>query len=91
MTTKIQKWGNSLAMRLPKELAKNLNWHAGAVVGFEQLGDKVIITSSRPEYTLEDMVKSIIGISLCGQMINHEVKKYGKRFSDSRKRGHRVD
>jgi len=59
MTTKIQKWGNSLAMRLPKELAKNLNWHAGAVVGFEQLGDKVIITSSRPEYTLEDMVKSI--------------------------------
>ena len=59
MTTKIQKWGNSLAMRLPKELAKNLNWHAGAVVGFEQLGDKVIITSSRPEYTLEDMVKGI--------------------------------
>ena len=46
-------------MRLPKELAKNLNWQAGAVVGFEQSGDKIIITSSRPEYTLEDMVKSI--------------------------------
>lgn len=59
MTTKIQKWGNSLAVRIPNEFVKNLNWREGAVVGFEQLGDKVIITSSRPEYTLEQMVKGI--------------------------------
>lgn len=59
MTTKIQKWGNSLAVRIPNEFAENLNWSAGSVVGFEQLGDKVIITSSRPQYTVEDMVKGI--------------------------------
>lgn len=59
MTTKIQKWGNSLAMRLPKELAKSLNWSEGAIVGFEKLGNRVIITSSRQEYTLEQMLKGI--------------------------------
>jgi antitoxin MazE len=59
MTTKIQKWGNSLAMRLPKELTENLNWYEGAIVGFEQLGDKMIITSSRPKYTVEQMLNGI--------------------------------
>jgi len=60
MTTKIQKWGNSLAVRIPNEFAENLNWQAGSVVGFEQLGNnKIIISSSRPKYTLEDMVKGI--------------------------------
>jgi antitoxin MazE len=59
MTTKIQKWGNSLAVRIPSEFAENLNWQAGSVVGFEQLGNKIIITSNRPKYTLEDMMKGI--------------------------------
>ena len=59
MTTKIQKWGNSLAVRIPDEFAENLNWHAGSVVGFKQIGNKIIIASSRPKYTLEDMVKGI--------------------------------
>ena len=59
MTTKIQKWGNSLAVRIPNEFAKNLSWYEGAVVGFEQLGDKMIITSSRPIYTVEQMVKGM--------------------------------
>ncbi len=59
MTTKIQKWGNSLAVRIPNEFAKNLNWSEGVLVGFEQSGDKMIITSNHPEYTVEQMVKSI--------------------------------
>ena len=59
MTTKIQKWGNSLAVRIPNEFAENLNWQAGSVVGFKQLGDKIIITSNYPKYILEDMVKGI--------------------------------
>ena len=59
MTTTIQKWGNSLAVRIPKEFAKNLKWSAGESVGFKQVGDKIIITSSRPVYTLEDMIKGM--------------------------------
>ncbi|MDD5721511.1 MAG: AbrB/MazE/SpoVT family DNA-binding domain-containing protein [Candidatus Pacebacteria bacterium] len=64
MTTKIQKWGNSLAVRIPNEFAKNLNWSEGAVVGFQQLGNKMIITSSRPKYTVEQMLKGMTKKSL---------------------------
>jgi len=59
MTTKVQKWGNSLAVRIPKEYAKSLNWSDGSIVGFEKVDDKIVITAKRPIYTLEDMVKGI--------------------------------
>ncbi len=59
MTTKIQKWGNSLAMRLPKELSKSLNWGEGVVVGFKKSGNGLIVTPSRAEYTVQDMLKGI--------------------------------
>jgi len=59
MTTKIQKWGNSLAVRIPNEFAENLNLSTGSVVSFEQLGSKIIISPSRPKYTLEELVAGI--------------------------------
>lgn len=46
-------------MRLPKELTKSLNWSEGAIIGFERLGNGIIITPSRQEYALEQMLKGI--------------------------------
>lgn len=46
-------------MRLPKELVKSLNWSEGIIIGFEKLGNGLIVTSSRQEYTVEDMIKGI--------------------------------
>lgn len=34
MTTKIQKWGNSSAVRIPKEILRELGWRDGTVVAF---------------------------------------------------------
>ena len=59
MTTTIQKWGNSLAVRIPKEFAKELKWSAGSLVGFQKVGDNIVISPSRPVYTLEELVKGI--------------------------------
>lgn len=63
MTTKIQKWGNSLAMRLPKELANSFNLKAGSEVIFITDGNGFSIQPhikvKIPKYTLEDMVKGI--------------------------------
>ena len=59
MTTKIQKWGNSLAVRIPDEFAENLKLQAGSVVGFKQSGNKIIISPSRPVYTLADLARGI--------------------------------
>ena len=59
MTTTIQKWGNSLAIRIPKEFAEELKLSAGSVVGFEKRGTKIIIAPTRPVYNLEDLVKGM--------------------------------
>jgi antitoxin MazE len=59
MTTKIQKWGNSLAVRIPKIFAQNLNWKKGTTVYFEQVGNAIFVASHRSKYTLENMVKCI--------------------------------
>ncbi len=63
MITKVQKWGNSLAMRLPKELAKNFNLKAGSEVtliskdfSFEV---KPEVKTKKSKYTLEELLKGI--------------------------------
>jgi antitoxin MazE len=43
MTTKIQKWGNSLAVRLPKQLATRLNLKEGSEVVVNEREQSVII------------------------------------------------
>ena len=58
MTTKIQKWGNSLAIRIPKEFAKGANLQEGSVVSFSADGQSLIIKPrKKPVYTLEELMK----------------------------------
>ncbi len=51
MTTRVQKrvqkWGNSLAVRLPKSLASGLSLHEGGEVLISQEGDALIIGVGR--------------------------------------------
>ena len=46
MTTKIQKWGNSLAVRIRKIFAENLGWKKGTKVYFRQFGNLLVISSN---------------------------------------------
>jgi len=59
MTTKVSKWGNSLAIRIPDEFAENLNLSDGSVIGFKQSGDNLIITKARPKYSLKELLKGM--------------------------------
>jgi len=43
MGTKIQKWGNSLAVRLPKEVARSLNLKEGSEVVMRQAEKRIVI------------------------------------------------
>lgn len=43
METKIQKWGNSLAFRIPKKLAEDSNLEEGAVVELRLEKKKLVI------------------------------------------------
>ncbi len=43
MVTKIQKWGNSLGLRIPSALAKEAGVEAGSTVDISIEGDRLVI------------------------------------------------
>jgi len=47
MTTKATKWGNSLAIRIPKQLSDYLRIREGTPLEFEQIDDKIFIKSAQ--------------------------------------------
>jgi antitoxin MazE len=58
MLGRIQRWGNSLAVRLPKALADDLGISAGSVVGIEARDGQILL---RPvhRYQLEDLLAQV--------------------------------
>lgn len=57
METHIQKWGNSLGVRIPKQLAKKLNLHPGSPVNLEIEDHRLVIQS--PTHDLAKMLEEI--------------------------------
>ena len=60
MTTKVQKWGNSLAVRLPKHVARAALFKAGTpvVIRHEQQGVVIVLKSERGP-TIEELAAQI--------------------------------
>ena len=59
MRTNIQKWGNSLALRIPKSFADEINLKQGSVVEISPIDGKLIILPIKNEYTLESLLSGI--------------------------------
>jgi antitoxin MazE len=60
MQNRVQKWGNSLAVRIPKALADDINIDKGSVVEFTRENGSIIITPKVvPEYNLEQLLDGI--------------------------------
>jgi antitoxin MazE len=60
MRTRIQKWGNSLGMRIPKGLAEEAGLEAGSFVDIKvKGGDLIVRPARRRKYRLSDLVKKI--------------------------------
>ncbi len=57
MQAYIQKWGNSLGLRIPLQLARQLNLHQGSAITLEIEDGKLIIQP--PKYCLDDMLNEI--------------------------------
>lgn len=58
MKAHIQKWGNSLGLRIPGHIAKQLKLHLGGVVSLEITKDNQLMIST-PNYELGKMVQEI--------------------------------
>ena len=60
MRTTIQKWGNSLAVRIPKAFVKEAHVAYGTSVDLSVSAGKIVIDPQvEPEYRLEDLLKGI--------------------------------
>jgi antitoxin MazE len=60
MVTKIQKWGNSLGLRIPKSFAKEVGVKEGSAVDIFLEGDRLVIRSLRNEkYQLSDLLSQV--------------------------------
>ena len=60
MLTKIQKWGNSLGLRIPKSFAAEADVEAGSTVDLAiEDGGLVIRPVRRPQYSLEELLEGV--------------------------------
>lgn len=57
MRTKVQKWGNSLAVRIPQAFAVEAGLERDSAVEVSVVGEKVVI--ERAEGTLADLLAAI--------------------------------
>jgi antitoxin MazE len=59
MRTEIAKWGNSLAVRLPKSLAADLGLSEGVPVELSIDAGRLVVAPARPKYRLADLLAQI--------------------------------
>lgn len=60
MITRIQKWGNSLGLRIPRALAKDADVGEGSSVDISVHRGSLVIRPVKPrEYRLEDLLDEV--------------------------------
>jgi antitoxin MazE len=60
MTTVVAKWGNSLAIRIPKSVAEQAQVTEGISIEFTVEGNSIIITpQKRKKYTLDELLEGM--------------------------------
>jgi antitoxin MazE len=60
MVTKVQKWGNSLALRIPRSMAMDARLEADTTVDVLLVDNHIVVTRvSEPEWTLDALLAGI--------------------------------
>ncbi len=59
MVTSIQRWGNSLAIRIPKAFAAQAQLSENSDVDISLEGDRIVVTPARRQWTLRQLVERI--------------------------------
>ena len=60
MHTTVQKWGNSLALRIPLSVARDIRLHQGSVVEIALIAGKMVVKPRRRQhYTLAQLLRGV--------------------------------
>ena len=69
MLTKIQRWGNSLGLRIPRSFAEEAGVEAGSQVDISvRDGDLVVRAARRRTYRLSELLDKVTAKNLHGEM-----------------------
>lgn len=71
MKTEIQKWGNSLAVRIPKSLAAQTGIDRGSVVDLSLVQGSIVIAPEVPGYRLDELLAKVTKANI------HQEVKFG--------------
>ncbi len=59
MSVKIQKWGNSLGVRIPKTVIEKVNLSENSEVEIESKNGTIVIFPAKKEYSLDSLLEQI--------------------------------
>ena len=59
MKATVQKWGNSLAIRIPKNVTKETKVIEGSSINIQVENGNIILSPSKKEYSLKELLKNI--------------------------------
>ena len=59
MVVKLNKWGHSLGLRIPKDIADALGLESGSTVEITRTASGVLITPREPELTLDFLLEGM--------------------------------
>lgn len=71
MRTKVAKWGNSLAVRIPASVADEAAFEEGEVVELAVRDGSIVISSRKPELRMSDILAAITDANM------HEAIDFG--------------
>ena len=52
----VAKWGNSLAIRIPKNVADKIKLKEGTAISIDVIDNSIVITPEKSKYTLEELL-----------------------------------
>ena len=71
MTTKVQKWGNSLALRIPRALAEDADVHVGSTVELSLVEGRLVIErAAAPHYELGELLAAVRKSNIHGEVVS---------------------
>ncbi|MEW6227493.1 MAG: AbrB/MazE/SpoVT family DNA-binding domain-containing protein [Bacillota bacterium] len=69
MIVRVQKWGNSLALRIPKLLASETNLKSGSLVSLSLDDGKLVISPVPPKYSLKELLSRISDANVHAEVV----------------------
>lgn len=68
MRARVQKWGNSLALRIPKAFAENLQVREDSIVDLVVGEEGLLVKPVVPKYALADLLAQVTDDNIHGEI-----------------------